>query len=73
LDSHNNGTFRGYTWSRRPVVLVWSQEYQSIKEAIRYERQIKGWSRAKKEALITGDIDTLKKLSNSSNPSSGSG
>ena len=73
IGSHNNGTFRGYTYFRRPVKLVWAQEFQSIKEAIEYERRIKGWTRAKKKALIKGNIAELKRLSNSSNPSSSSG
>ena len=45
-----------YTFRRRPVVLVWSQEFQRLIDAIACERQIKGWRRAKKEALIRGDI-----------------
>ncbi len=47
---HNAGDFGGYTASRRPVVLVWQQEFQRLADAIAAERQIKGWSRAKKEA-----------------------
>jgi len=46
---------KSYTHSRRPVELVWSQAFQSHDDAFRCERQIKGWSRAKKEALIRGD------------------
>jgi putative endonuclease len=49
-----------YTASRRPVVLVWSEHYQQITEAIAMERRIKGWSRAKKAALIRGDWEALK-------------
>jgi predicted GIY-YIG superfamily endonuclease len=48
---------------RRPVVLKWSGETNDIKSAIAAERQIKGWSRAKKEALIRGDWDALHELS----------
>jgi predicted GIY-YIG superfamily endonuclease len=59
---HNDGTLGGYTASRRPVVLVWQQEFDSYTDAIAAERQIKGWSRAKKEALISGDFDRLKRL-----------
>lgn len=41
--------------TRRPLVLVWPQEFVPREEALTPERQIKGWSRAKKEALIRGD------------------
>lgn len=44
-----------YTRSRRPVELVWSQEFATREEALATERQIKGWGRAKKEALILND------------------
>ena len=47
--------FGGYTASRRPVVLVWQQDFQRITDAIAAERRLKGWSRAKKEALIRGE------------------
>ena len=66
IHQHDNGTYGGYTSKRCPVTLIWCEEFQSVKEAIRWERQIKGWSRAKKEALVKGDIDELKRLSNSS-------
>ena len=59
---HNAGDFGGYTASRRPVVLVWQQDFQRISDAIAAERQLKGWSRAKKEALIRGDFDVLHTL-----------
>jgi tRNA/rRNA methyltransferase len=49
----------GYTSSRLPVELVWSQDFTTRDEALAAERQIKGWSRAKKEALIAGDWDLL--------------
>ena len=45
-----------YTYSRRPVKLVWSEVTESYREAFEWEHRIKGWSRAKKEALIRGDI-----------------
>jgi putative endonuclease len=60
---HNAGTFGGYTSTRRPVVLVYSEWFQRIVDAIAAERQIKGWSRAKKEALIRGDFGALPELS----------
>jgi putative endonuclease len=55
--------FGGYTASRRPVLLVWQQEFLRITDAIAAERQIKGWSRAKKEALIQGNFELLHLLS----------
>ena len=63
VSQHNEGTFGGYTASRRPVALVWQQEFQRLTDAIAAERQIKGWSRAKKEALIKGDYELLHLLS----------
>jgi len=45
------------------VVLVWQQEFQRVTDAIAAERQIKGWGRAKKEALIQGDFELLQLLS----------
>ena len=59
---HNAGTFDGYTSTRRPVVLVFSEWFDRVTDAIAAERQIKGWSRAKKEALIRGDFDALRVL-----------
>jgi predicted GIY-YIG superfamily endonuclease len=65
LAQHQAGTFEdGYTASRRPVKLLWSQTFSTHDDAFRRERQIKGWSRAKKEALMRGDWDALVKLSN---------
>ena len=62
MAQHNDGTFGGYTSTRRPVLLVFHQEFQWITDAIAVERQVKGWSRAKKEALIRGDFDRLRLL-----------
>lgn len=59
---HNAGTFGGYTKRRRPVELVFHQEFDRITDAIAAERQLKGWTRAKKEALIRGDLETLHRL-----------
>jgi predicted GIY-YIG superfamily endonuclease len=63
VDKHNAGFYGGYTARRRPVELVHSQEFGRIEDAIAAERQIKGWSRAKKEALMHGDFVALKALS----------
>ena len=63
IAQHNSGTFGGYTTQRRPVVLVFSQWFDRVTDAIAAERQVKGWSRAKKEALIRGDLARLPELS----------
>ena len=60
---HNEGIYRGYTYSRRPVRLVFMEVYDRITDAIERERQIKGWSRAKKQALIAYDYEKLPELS----------
>ena len=60
---HNAGKFDGYTSMRRPVSLIFSETFERITDAISFERQLKGWSRAKKETLIVGDFDLLKSLS----------
>ena len=52
----------GYTATRKPVTLVWKGEFERRDEAISMERQIKGWSRAKKEALIAGDWNKVSEL-----------
>ncbi len=62
VGQHNAGTYDGYTKSRRPVELVFSQYLDRITDAIAAERQIKGWRRAKKEALIAGDFKALRLL-----------
>jgi len=62
LSEHNSGTYAGYTSKRLPVVLVWAQHFLDITDAIAVERQIKGWSRAKKDTLILGDYGTIQSL-----------
>lgn len=59
---HQSGTYAGYTSRRRPVELVYAAEFPRFEEAISFERQIKRWSRAKKEALIRGDYEALPAL-----------
>ena len=56
------GVYGGYTSTRRPVTLVWAEHFLNIADAIAVERKIKGWSRAKKEALIRGDYDAIREL-----------
>ena len=62
IGEHVSGTYRGYTFSRRPVTVVWFAEFQSLRDAIGWERRLKGWRRAKKEALIRGDFGALPEL-----------
>ena len=62
---HNNGRYGGYTSMRLPVRLGWYQEFTDARDAIILERQIKGWSRKKKEALIRGDFHMLHELARS--------
>ncbi|NEW98718.1 GIY-YIG nuclease family protein [Rhodopseudomonas sp. BR0G17] len=68
IAQHNDGTFEGYTSTRRPVVLVYSEWFERITDAIACERKLKKWSRAKKEALIRGDMDALRTLSKRRTP-----
>ncbi len=63
MAEHQSGERRGYTSTRLPVLLIWSQEFTSREDALRSELQIKKWSRNKKLALAAGDWATLSKLS----------
>jgi predicted GIY-YIG superfamily endonuclease len=58
---HANGFLKCYTSTRLPIVLVWSQEFATREEALAAERQIKGWNRAKKEALIRGEWAEIRR------------
>ena len=62
LTQHRDGTLGGYTAKRLPVELVWSDLFADRDSAFAAERQVKGWSRAKKEALIRGDWAALQRL-----------
>ena len=55
--------FDSYTYHRRPVQLVYYTSFTSISIAIEYEKKIKKWSKAKKQALIEGRYDDLPNLS----------
>jgi putative endonuclease len=57
IAEHQAGAHPGYTWSRRPVVLVWSEHFARITDAIAAERKIKGWSRAKKGGVNQGRLE----------------
>ena len=62
IAEHQSGTYPGYTSTRRPIHLVWSEYFDRIADAIVAERRIKGWSRAKKEALINADWNSIVRL-----------
>src|SRR5262245_5117415 len=68
IAENNAGAFDGYTSTRRPVELVFSQWFERIVDAIAAERQVKGWSRAKKEALMRGDFEALPCLAKRRQP-----
>jgi putative endonuclease len=63
VGEHNAGAYKGYTFTRRPVVLVWSEHFDRITDGIAADRQVKGWSRAKKEALLRSDWAKVSELS----------
>jgi len=73
LAQHQDGSLGGYTSQRRPVTLVHSEEFDCRDDAFQRERQIKGWSRAKKQALADGNWTRLKQLAKAAHPSTGSG
>jgi predicted GIY-YIG superfamily endonuclease len=62
IGAHQSGEILGYTSTRRPVKLVWSQEFATREDALSAERQIKGWNRSKKTALVKGDWREIQKL-----------
>jgi len=63
IAKHQSGEVETYTRNRRPVKLVFAQECASRHAALSAERQIKGWSRKKKEAMIRGDWNEVGRLS----------
>jgi predicted GIY-YIG superfamily endonuclease len=77
IEQHGSGELGGYTSTRRPVVLLHAEDFPTRDEAFAAERQIKGWSRKKKEALIRGDWEEVRRLARGRarepNPSTSSG
>jgi len=69
LAEHNAGLYGGYTATRRLVAMVYVQHFETITDAVSAERQIKGWLRAKKEAMIGGKWDRLPELAKRRNRS----
>jgi tRNA/rRNA methyltransferase len=57
---HHAGGKSVYTTRRRPVALIWSQEFRTREEAKTAEAELKRWSRKKKEALARGDLAALR-------------
>jgi predicted GIY-YIG superfamily endonuclease len=74
MAQHELGAGSAYTARRRPLTLRWTQDQQTRDEAFCLERQLKGWSRAKKEALMRGDWEAQPHLSRArARPSTSSG
>src|ERR1051326_8471186 len=64
MEEHNEGrNQKCYTFLRRPVKLLYCCAFSDPVEGIAFEKQLKGWSRKKKEALMNNDISLLKRLS----------
>ncbi len=71
LYEHNYGINPDcYTYKRRPVTLMFVQDFSNPKDAIAVEKQIKGWSRKKKEALFQGDWNKIHELTKCKNNTS---
>jgi putative endonuclease len=73
IAKHEAGQIEGCTSSRLPVGVVFSEEFPTREEALACERQIKGWSRKKKEALMRGDWAEVSRLARRGHPSRASG
>jgi putative endonuclease len=63
LEQHAAGAVKSYTSTRRPVTLVYAEEFDHIHDAFAREKQVQGWNRAKRLALIDGRITDLPRLS----------
>ena len=62
IEQHQNGEGANHTKKRLPVTLLYHEEYSRIDQAFNREKQVQGWSRIKKEALITGKSNLLPDL-----------
>ncbi len=62
LAEHHTGQIIGYTATRRPVTLLFTEEFATREEALASERRIKGWSRKKKEAMMKGNWAEVSRL-----------
>jgi len=73
LIEHNEGIdSSSYTYSRRPVRMVFCERFNDPEQAIAFEKRLKGWSRAKKKAIIDGAWEKLPELSRREKSSTGS-
>jgi putative endonuclease len=63
FEVHSSGKGPAFTARRLPVRLAYQESFATMEEAVRREKQLKGWSRAKKEALISGNLEMLSELS----------
>lgn len=64
INEHNGGVNpASYTHTRRPVKLVFYNEFNDVNQAIQFEKQVKGWNRKKKEAIINDNWELLPELS----------
>ena len=62
IAEHQSGAIEGYTSTRLPVKLLFSEQFVTREEALSCEQQVKGWSRKKKEALMRGDWKEVSHL-----------
>ena len=67
IKQHNNGEGANHTKKRLPVKLVYFEEYLRIDHAFYREKQVQGWSRKKKAALINGNFDDLHSIAECTN------
>jgi len=68
MQEHHTGVDPGcYTYTRRPVELKYFECFQNVNETISWEKQIKGWSRKKKQALFESNWERIKELAKSKN------
>jgi len=65
LGDHQDGHHASFTRQHRVERVLWTERHPSLKSARRRELQLKRWSHAKKQALISGDLETLKRLARS--------
>ena len=60
---HEHGKYRNcYTYKRRPLEIKFHETFNDVLQAIYFEKKLKKWTRAKKEALISGNFDMLQIL-----------
>ena len=71
IAKHQSGEIEGYTSSRLPARLCFTEEFATREEALSCERQIKGWSRKKKEALMRRDWNEISRLGHGAPKSTG--